>query len=154
MPEPRDQLDFIPPPPGGTEVAPGVRVLDADLRIQFSRGSGPGGQNVNKVNTRAEVWVPIDALIGLTHAAKTRLAAAAGHRLTQAGELHISSETHRTQDANRSAVFERLRELIVQAQHEPKRRRKTKPSLGSKRRRLESKKRRSDVLSKRRDTDH
>jgi len=147
------QPDLIPSPPGGVELAPGVCVADGDLRIQFSRGSGPGGQNVNKVNTRAELWVPIAAIIGMTAAAKVRLASLAGHRLTQAGELHVASDTHRTQEANRSALFERLRELIIQAAHEPRRRRKTRPTLGSKRRRLESKRRRSDVKLKRRSTE-
>lgn len=150
MPDPPHQPDLIPPPPGGVELAPGVRVPDADLHIQFSRGSGPGGQNVNKVNSRAELWVPIAAIIGLTDRAKHRLIAAAGHRFTQAGELHLASDTHRTQEANRSAIFDRLRELIVQAKHEPRCRRKTKPSLGSKLRRLAGKKHRAEVKAKRR----
>jgi ribosome-associated protein len=139
-----------PEPPGGMEVAPGVRVAEADLRLQFARSGGPGGQNVNKLNTKAELWVPLAALVGLTHRARERLARLAGHRLTAAGEIHISSDTRRTQEANRAEVFERLRELIVAARHEPKPRRKTKPSRASKQRRLEGKRRRGEIKAKRR----
>lgn len=132
------------------ELAPGVRAPVSAIRLQYARGSGPGGQNVNKVNTKAELWVPLVALIGLTERARERLGKAAGFRLTQAGEIHIASDTQRTQEANRAEVFERLRELIVLAMHEPKRRRKTKPSRASKRRRLDAKKHRGEIKSKRR----
>jgi len=139
--------------PGGIELAPGVRIADSNLRLQYARGGGPGGQNVNKLNTKAELWVPITAMIGLTERARERLVSLAGHRLTQAGEIHIASDTRRTQEANRAEVFERLRELMIQAKHEPKRRRKTKPSRAAKQRWLDAKKRRGDVKSKRRYTD-
>ena len=95
------------PEPSPSELAGGVHALPGALRYQFSRGGGPGGQNVNKLNTKAEIWVPISAIIGLTDRARDRLTALAGHRLTQAGEIHIASDTHRTQRANREAVFER-----------------------------------------------
>jgi ribosome-associated protein len=139
--------------PGGIEIAPGVRLPEDSLRLQYSRGSGPGGQNVNKVNMRAELWAPISAMVGLTDRARERLAALAGHRLTAAGEIHIASDTRRTQEANRGEVFQRLRDLIIQARHEPKRRRKTKPSRAAKQRRLDSKKRRGDIKAKRRFSD-
>src|SRR2546423_2810556 len=109
--------DFIPklpnPAPGGVEIAPGVRVAEADLRLQYARGGGPGGQNVNKLNTKAELWVPIAAMIGLTERARERLASLAGHRLTQAGGVHIASATPPAPEANRAAAFARLREAIV-----------------------------------------
>ena len=142
----------IVPPTDGIEVAPGVRVPESALRFQFARSGGPGGQNVNKVNTKAELWVPVAALSagGLSDRATGRLRAAAGRRLTESGDIHIASDTHRTQQANRQAVVDRLRELLVSAMHEPKVRRKTRPSRGAKRRRLESKRRRSEVKSNRR----
>ena len=117
----------------------GVRVPESALRFQYARSGGPGGQNVNKVNTKAELWVPVAALLagGLIRCATGRLRAMAGRRLTEAGEIHIASDTHRTQQANRQAVVDRLRELLVSAMHEPKVRRKTKPSRRQ-RRRLES----------------
>ena len=74
----------------------------------------------------------------------------AGHRLTLAGEIHIAADNHRTQDANRAEAFDRLRSLLLEAMFEHKRRRKTKPSKGAKRRRLDEKKRRGAVKAKRR----
>jgi ribosome-associated protein len=138
------------PPAEGLEVAPGVRVAEAALRFQFARSSGPGGQNVNKVNTKAEMWVPLDALRGLTERARGRLPGIAGRYLTDAGEIHIASDSERTQQANRAAVMDRLREVLIAALHEPKARRKTTPSRRAKQRRLDSKKRRSDVKANRR----
>jgi ribosome-associated protein len=138
------------PPDGGVEVGPGVRVAESSLRFQFARSSGPGGQNVNKVNTKAELWVPVTALHGLTDRALGRLRAMAGRRLTTADELHLVAEAERSQESNRAAVLDRLRELIVQARHEPKPRKKTKPSYGAKQRRLASKKRRSEIKAGRR----
>jgi ribosome-associated protein len=136
--------------PPGMQLAPGVRVDESQLRLQYARSSGPGGQNVNKVNTKTELWVPIAALTGLTERARLRLASLAGYRLTQAGEIHIAADNHRTQEANRTEAFDRLRQLIVSAMHEPKPRRKTKISKGAKRRRVDAKKRRGEIKSNRR----
>ncbi|MEM6312653.1 MAG: peptide chain release factor-like protein, partial [Planctomycetota bacterium] len=69
--------------PNSIRLAPGVSVAEADVRWQFSRSSGPGGQNVNKLNTAAELWVAIDALAGMTVPAKARLRRLAGAQLTQ-----------------------------------------------------------------------
>jgi ribosome-associated protein len=134
----------------GMELAPGVRVDPGQLRLQYARSSGPGGQNVNKVNSKTELWVPIAALTGLSQGARDRLAKLAGFRLTNAGEIHIAADNHRTQEANRAEAFDRLRLLIVAAMHVPKARRKTKPSKAAKRRRLDAKKRRSAVKVNRR----
>jgi ribosome-associated protein len=136
-------------PSANVELAPGVSAPSSALRFQFSRSGGPGGQNVNKLNTKAELWLSVDAIVGLTHRARQRLVALAGKRLTQSGEIHLASESERTQEGNRSSVLQRLRELIVSAAHEPKPRRKTKPTRASKRRRLESKRSRSQIKSRR-----
>jgi ribosome-associated protein len=138
------------PVPGGIELAPGVSIDAAQLRLQYARSSGPGGQNVNKVNTKTELWVSIAAMTGLSESARLRLARLAGHRLTRSGEIHIAADNHRTQEANRAEVFDRLRELIVQAMHEPKRRRKVKISKAAKRRRVDAKKHRGEIKSNRR----
>ena len=135
--------------PAADEVAPGVRIPPSAMRVQFARSGGPGGQNVNKLNTKAELWVPLNAILGLSGRAMVRLRSLAGRRLTAAGELHLTAETERTQESNRAAVMERLRQLLVEAMHEPKPRRPTKPSKASKRRRLEAKKKRSEVKSRR-----
>jgi ribosome-associated protein len=149
---PADPDDLIPQPaaPPGTEVAPGVTAPDAAVRLQYARSSGPGGQNVNKVNTKAELWVTVADLIGLTDAARARLATLAGSRMTSAGQIHIAADNRRSQEMNRTEAFDRLRELIVQAMVEPKRRVKRKVSKGAKRRRLDAKKRRGEVKANRR----
>ena len=138
---------------GGIELAPGVRVPAGVVRFQFSRSGGPGGQNVNRLNTRAEIWLPLAALTSLRPGAVQRLKASLGSRLTARDEIHLVSESERGQEGNRSAVMERLRELIVRAKVEPKVRRKTKPSRTAKRKRLESKKRRGEIKSMRRSRD-
>jgi ribosome-associated protein len=135
---------------GELEVGPGVYLAQGAIRFQFARSGGPGGQNVNKLNTKAELWVKPEELRGMHPEAVERLRALAGRRLTKLGEIHLVAETARTQEANRSAVLEKLRELIVAAQHRPRVRRKTKPSRAAKERRLESKKRRGAIKAKRR----
>ena len=141
------------PPRGdaaGIELAPGVTVPRDALRLQFARSGGPGGQNVNKLNTKAEIWVPIGAIRGLRDSAVARLRASAGSRLTKADELHLVSESERSQEGNRQDVMDRLRDMVVRAKVEPKRRKKTKPSASAKRKRLESKKRRGEIKAQRR----
>ena len=127
----------------GVELAPSVWTDRTELRFGFSRSSGPGGQNVNKVNTKTELRVRLTSLHGLSDRALVRLRLSAGKRLTAEGDLLIVSETQRTQEGNRRACLDKLRILIVAAQHEPKIRRKTKPSKGAKVRRLDSKKKNS-----------
>jgi ribosome-associated protein len=135
---------------GRTVIAPGVSIAPDGIRIQFSRSGGPGGQNVNKVNSKAELWVRVGSIIGLTHRALARLRMLAGSRLTLGDEIHLRAETARSQEANREEVFDRLRQMVLEARVEPKIRRKTKPSKGAKRRRLESKKHRGEIKSNRR----
>jgi ribosome-associated protein len=135
---------------GDVEVGPGVFLSSSAIRFQFARSGGPGGQNVNKLNTKAELWVNPTALRGMHPEAVERLRRLAGKRLTKEGEIHIVAETARTQEQNRSAVMEKLRELVVAAVHRPKVRRKTRPSRAAKERRFEEKKRRSDIKAKRR----
>jgi ribosome-associated protein len=148
-----DSNDPITPPPAvfaNVELAPGVFAPDSAMRFQYARSSGPGGQNVNKVNTKAELWVTADSITGLTDAGRARLRQLAGHRWTTAGEIHISSDTERRQEANRAAVLDRLRELLLAAIHEPRKRKKTKPSRASKQRRIEGKRRRGEIKARRR----
>jgi ribosome-associated protein len=124
----------------GVELGPGVWTDRTELRFGFSRSSGPGGQNVNKVNTKTELRIRVEAMHGLSDRAKARLREAARNRITLEGDLLIVSETERTQEGNRRNCMEKLRNLIVNSQKEPKIRRKSKPSKGSKVRRLDAKK--------------
>ncbi len=122
-----------------------MRVAASAVRVQFSRSSGPGGQNVNKVNSRCELWVRVEDITNLTDAAKTRLRAMAGSRLTNADEIHLDAHEKRSQEMNKELAIERLRELILRAMVEPKKRKKTRPSYGAKQRRLASKKHRGEI---------
>ena len=140
-------------PPALIEVGR-VRVPATAVRVQYSRSSGPGGQHVNKTSTRCELWLAVGAIAGMTEAAQARLREMAASKLTQADEIHIAADESRSQEGNRSMAVDRLRELIVRAIVEPKRRRKTKPSYGSKMRRLAGKKHRSDVKKNRGSASH
>jgi ribosome-associated protein len=131
------------------DLAPGVWVLPGAVRVQFARSGGPGGQNVNKLNTRAEMWIALDDIAGMSPAAIARLARIAGKRLTRDGCIHIIAQTERSQERNRQAVLDRLRLMVEQAIVEPKPRRATKPSRAAKRRRLETKRRRGQIKAKR-----
>lgn len=149
---------------GGVEVAPGVRMSEGLLRFSFARSSGPGGQNVNKVETKAELRVGVDDL-PISGRARSRLRRIAGKRIVggeeyqtedgrvhiRGGELVIASDSERSQARNKSECLARLRELLVEALAEPKVRRKTRPTRGSVERRLDSKKRRGSVKRSRRD---
>jgi ribosome-associated protein len=124
------------------EIAPGVVVAPSALRFSFTTSSGPGGQNVNKRATRAELRVSLMDLT-MSPAAIERLRRFASHRVTIEGELIVESDRTRSQEQNRSDCLERLRELVVLALVEPKRRRKTRPTKGSRERRISEKKSRS-----------
>ena len=146
-------MNDLPIPPSfesaRIELAPGVFAPADAVHVQYARSSGPGGQNVNKLNTRAELWITVEAIIGLAPTALHRLKHLAGKRLTRDGRIHLVAQTERSQERNRQAVLDRLRLMVEQAMIEPKVRRPTKPSRAAKRRRLESKRRRGQVKSKR-----
>jgi ribosome-associated protein len=121
-----------------------LAIAERELNERFVRGSGPGGQNVNKVSTAVELRFDIGAS-SLPGEVKARLAALAGKRVSSDGVLLIDSREHRTQAQNREAARERLAALVEQATRRPRRRKPTRPKAAAKEQRLESKKRRSAV---------
>jgi ribosome-associated protein len=126
-------------------INPEISIDEDELTIDFVRSSGPGGQNVNKVATAAQLRFDVFASPTLPEYVKPRLAALAGSRLTNDGVLIIDARRHRTQARNRQDALDRLAELIRQAAHVPRRRRKTRPTAGSRERRLDTKRRHGET---------
>ena len=133
----------------GIELTAGVWLNRSDVSFKFSRSGGPGGQNVNKLNTKAELRIRLESIHGISDRARERIRALAGHRMTAEGELLIVSEIQRSQDANRKDCLERLRGMVLNSIKEPKVRRNTRPTHGSVERRLQSKKARGQKKKER-----
>jgi ribosome-associated protein len=134
------------PPPNSIEIAPGLSVPERVLSFTFARSGGPGGQNVNKLNSKAILRVSLaDLAPFLDWGTLQRLRIGAGKSVTDADELLIACEESRSAQGNKQECIEKLRDMILRARVRPKVRKKTKPSRGSKERRIESKKRRGDI---------
>ena len=113
------------------------------------RSSGPGGQNVNKVATAVQLRFNVRLSESLPERVKAKILGSGDTRLTKDGELVLIAERFRTQEANRHDALERLKEIIRQASHIPRKRIATRPTLGSKKRRLESKSKRGSIKKSR-----
>ena len=125
------------------------QIPESELEITAIRSQGAGGQNVNKVSSAIHLRFDVRAS-SLADDVKERLLAMRDSRITGEGIVVIKAQQHRSQDQNRAEAIERLHALVRQAAARPKLRRATKPTRGSKRRRIESKKRRSEVKALRR----
>lgn len=117
----------------------GLAIPDDDLEIRFVRSAGPGGQNVNKLATAAQLRFAAGRCTALSEPVRARLFALAGQRLTLDLDILIVAREHRTQEQNRGAALGRLEELLRRAQHVPKPRRATKPTRAARERRLQGK---------------
>jgi ribosome-associated protein len=131
-------------------VSPGIRIPLEEFRFTFARSGGPGGQNVNKVNSKAILRWGLTTSPSLPEDVRERFLATFGSRLTTEGEIVIASEESRDQSTNKQTCLDKLGELLAAVAKAPKKRRPTKPSYGSKLRRLEDKHRNSERKSGRR----
>jgi ribosome-associated protein len=127
------------------EITPTLALDESEIDISFVQASGPGGQNVNKVATAAQLRFDVAGSPSLPEDIRQRLIRLSGKRMTSEGVLVIDARQFRTQERNRQDALERLVELIQKAAEQPQKRIKTKPSLAAKRRRLDQKRRRSQI---------
>ena len=122
-----------------------ISILDDEIEEKFVRSSGPGGQNVNKVASAVQLRFNVRLSPSLPEPVRARILNSGDSRLTKDGELILIAERFRTQDANRRDALERLKQIIRRAARVPKKRIATKPTLGSRTRRLEGKVKRGSL---------
>lgn len=124
-------------------------ISEEELRLKVSRSSGPGGQNVNKLNTRVTLLLDVANSPNLSDRQKMRLCTALATRMDKQGVLRVVSQKHRTQEANRRAAVERLAELLADALKPKPVRKKTKIPAWAREKRLREKKRRGQLKQQR-----
>ena len=134
-------------------VVQGCTIPDSAVSIRAVRSSGPGGQNVNKVASKVELRVDLDAIIGIHPEARARLRALCKNDLDAEGRLFVTSQLTRDQHRNVEDAREKVRSLVARALVRPIPRRKTKPTRGSVERRIEQKKRHARTKANRRGED-
>lgn len=131
------------------DVSPRIRISCREFEWGVARSSGPGGQNVNKVNSKVTLHWPILMSEGLPADVRDRFVAAYKRRLTTEGDLVLSSERYRDQPKNVADCLDKLRELLLSVATAPKPRKKSKPTKSSKRRRVADKRQNSEVKQRR-----
>jgi ribosome-associated protein len=134
----------------GMEITDTIHVPDEELQFSYARSGGPGGQNVNKVASKAVLHWSLVANVTLSPDVKARLIARHANRVTIEGELVLQSQRYRDQGRNVEDCRAKLREMILQALHPPKPRKASRPSRGSKERRLAAKRQQSQRKAQRR----
>jgi ribosome-associated protein len=132
------------------EISQHLRLADNELQWTYVRSGGPGGQNVNKVASKAVLRWNVDASPGLSEEIKARLRSQQKNRLTGQGDLIISSQRFRDQERNKEDCLDKLRAILLQAATAPRPRKPSRPTRASRRARLEGKRRRSQIKTARR----
>ena len=122
----------------------------SNARFSFSKSGGPGGQNVNKVNSKASLEIPISLLLGLSEEERSRIENKLKHRISSEGCLYLSIDEDRSQLINRERALTRAEELLVQAAHIPNKRKATQQTRGSVLDRLKTKKKKGSIKDLRR----
>ena len=120
-----------------------LSIDEDELRFEFARSSGPGGQNVNKVETKVRLLFDVQSSRSLNPDQRSRVEDRLATRITKAGVLHVSSQRHRTREANRRATVERFVDLLAEALEEDEPRVRTRVPKAARKRRLESKRKKS-----------
>src|SRR4028119_2204023 len=131
------------------EIGDGLTIPDEEVTFATSRSGGPGGQNVNKLETRVTLRFDLQGSVALSEEQKARLSERLATRITRAGFLQVTSQKHRTQAENREAAVERFAELLREGLHEEAPRRPTKIPRAAKRRRVEAKRQRGQKKKER-----
>ena len=131
-------------------VTPKLKIPLREFRFTFARSSGPGGQHVNKVNTKATLRWPVSSSRSLPEGVRRRFLARYRRRITSQGELVLTSQRFRDAGRNVADCLEKLRKMLAEVAVAPKRRKPTRPTAASVRRRLEEKRRRSRKKESRR----
>lgn len=131
------------------EIAPGISVDDSEIREEFVRSSGPGGQHVNKSSTAVQLRFNVLDSPSLPEAVRAQLVRKLGTRITAEGDLVITAQEHRSQVRNREEALARLRAIIDEATRVPKKRKKTRPTRASQQARIQEKKKRGEKKSRR-----
>jgi ribosome-associated protein len=126
-----------------------ITIPSADFEVSYARSGGPGGQHANTADTRVRVHFDLQGTDALHPAVKQRIREAYGNRINKEGQLVLTSDTHRSRHRNLDEVRERLANLIRGKLQPPKKRKKTRISLGAKKRRMKAKKRRSELKKQR-----
>lgn len=127
-----------------------LEIPDGELSFTFSRSSGPGGQNVNKVNTRVTLLFDVAGSPSLSEGQRSRIMSRLTSRINREGILRISSQRHRSQSANREAAVSKFADLLGEALRPARKRKKTKVPVRAKKKRLEEKRKRSRLKRTRR----
>ena len=131
-----------------------LHIPDSELSFRYSRSSGPGGQNVNKVATKVTLLFDVRSSPSLTEDQRALVERRLANRISKDGILHVTSERHRTRSANQRETVSRFRNLLVEALRQKAVRKKTGVPVSSKKRRLESKRRRAEIKRLRARPDH